>query len=181
MKECNYTLVGKRQYNHSYDELIKILKKSPQLAYDILYSKDYNRQTRVVDRLSELKESGKRKFKKEFSDRVDVINGCAEVNTSGYTTQSFIDSGLYTDQSGNQIMPVLQIDDYIERMQALYESKGLSKDEIKQHISVLKNSWKRIAEDGRDFHKIILKQGKDTSYSQTEDNTKGTSLNILVM
>jgi hypothetical protein len=40
----------------------------------------------VVDRLSELKESGKRKFKKEFSDRVDVINGCAEVNTSGYTT-----------------------------------------------------------------------------------------------
>nr|DAH12035.1 MAG TPA: Peroxisomal membrane anchor protein (Pex14p) conserved region [Caudoviricetes sp.] len=54
-------------------------------------------------------------------------------------------------------MPVLQIDDYIERMQALYESKGLSKDEIKQHISVLKNSWKRIAEDGRDFHKIILK------------------------
>lgn len=179
MKECNYTLVGKRQYNHSYDELIKILKKSPQLAYDILYSKDYNRQTRVVDRLSELKESGKRKFKKEFSDRVDVINGCAEVNTSGYTTQSFIDSGLYTDQSGNQIMPVLQIDDYIERMQALYESKGLSKDEIKQHISVLKNSWKRIAEDGRDFHKIILKQGKDTSYSQTEDNTKGTSFEHL--
>lgn len=179
MKECNYTLVGKRQYNHSYDELIKILKKSPQLAYDILYSKDYNRQTRVVDRLSELKESGKRKFKKEFSDRVDVINGCAEVNTSGYTTQSFIDSGLYTDQSGNQIMPVLQIDDYIERMQALYESKGLSKDEIKQHISVLKNSWKRIAEDSRDFHKIILKQGKDTSYSQTEDNTKGTSFEHL--
>ena len=179
MKECNYTLVGKRQYNHSYDELIKILKKSPQLAYDILYSKDYNRQTRVVDRLSELKESGKRKFKKEFSDRVDVINGCAEINTSGYTTQSFIDSGLYTDQSGNQIMPVLRVDDYIERMQALYESKGLSKDEIKQHISVLKNSWKRIAEDGRDFHKIILKQGKDTSYSQTEDNTKGTSFEHL--
>lgn len=179
MKECNYTLVGKRQYNHSYDELIKILKKSPQLAYDILYSKDYNRQTRVVDRLSELKESGKRKFKKEFSDRIDVINGCAEINTSGYTTQSFIDSGLYTDQSGNQIMPVLQVDDYIERMQVLYESKGLSKDEIKQHISVLKNSWKRIAEDGRDFHKIILKQGKDTSYSQTEDNTKGTSFEHL--
>ena len=179
MKECNYTLVGKRQYNHSYDELIKILKKSPQLAYDILYSKDYNRQTRVVDRLSELKESGKRKFKKEFSDRIDVINGCAEVNTSGYTTQSFIDSGLYTDQSGNQIMPVLQIDDYIERMQVLYESKGLSKDKIKQHISVLKNSWKRIAEDGRDFHKIILKQGKNTSYSQTEDNTKGTSFEHL--
>ena len=179
MKECNYTLVGKRQYNHSYDELIKILKKSPQLAYDILYSKDYNRQTRVVDRLSELKESGKRKFKKEFSDRVDVMNGCAEVNTSGYTTQSFIDSGLYTDQSGNQIMPVLQIDDYIERMQVLYESKGLSKDKIKQHISVLKNSWKRIAEDGRDFHKIILKQGKSTSYSQTEDNTKGTSFEHL--
>lgn len=179
MKECNYTLVGKRQYNHSYDELIKILKKSPQLAYDILYSKDYNRQIRVVDRLSELKESGKRKFKKEFSDRIDVINGCAEINTSGYTTQSFIDSGLYTDQSGNQIMPVLQVDDYIERMQVLYESKGLSKDEIKQHISVLKNSWKRIAEDGRDFHKIILKQGKDTSYSQTEDNTKGTSFEHL--
>lgn len=179
MKECNYTLVGKRQYNHSYDELIKILKKSPQLAYDILYSKDYNRQTRVVDRLSELKESGKRKFKKEFSDRIDVINGCAEINTSGYTTQSFIDSGLYTDQSGNRIMPVLQVDDYIERMQVLYESKGLSKDEIKQHISVLKNSWKRIAEDGRDFHKIILKQGKDTSYSQTEDNTKGTSFEHL--
>ena len=53
MKDCKYTLVGKRQYNHSYDELIKILKKSPQLAYDILYSKDYNRQTRVVDKLSE--------------------------------------------------------------------------------------------------------------------------------
>ena len=79
MKDCKYTLVGKRQYNHSYDELIKILKKSPQLAYDILYSKDYNRQTRVVDKLSELKEAGKRKFKKEFSDRVDVLNGCAEV------------------------------------------------------------------------------------------------------
>lgn len=29
MKGCKYTLVGKRQYNHSYDELIKILKKSP--------------------------------------------------------------------------------------------------------------------------------------------------------
>lgn len=75
MKDCNYTLVGKRQYNHPYDELIKILKRSPQLAYDILYSKDYNRQTRVVDKLSELKEQGKRKFRKEFSDRVDVING----------------------------------------------------------------------------------------------------------
>ena len=102
MKDCNYTLVGKRQYNHSYDELIKILKRSPQLAYDILYSKDYNRQTRVVDKLSELKEQGKRKFRKEFSDRVDVINGCAEINVSGYTTQSFIDSGLYVDQYGKQ-------------------------------------------------------------------------------
>nr|DAE99423.1 MAG TPA: Globin [Caudoviricetes sp.] len=29
----------------------------------------------------------------------------------------------------------------------------------------MKNSWKRIAEDGRDLHKIILKQGKETSYS----------------
>jgi hypothetical protein len=36
----------------------------------------------VVDKLSELKEAGKRKFKKEFSDRVDVLNGCAEVNAS---------------------------------------------------------------------------------------------------
>ena len=179
MKDCKYTLVGKRQYNHSYDELIKILKKSPQLAYDILYSKDYNRQTRVVDKLSELKEAGKRKFKKEFSDRVDVLNGCAEVNTSGYTTQSFIDSGLYIDQLGKQIMPVLQVEDYIDRMASLYEQKGLSKDEIEKHISILRNSWKRIAEDGRDLHKIILKQGKETSYSQTEDNTKGTSFEHL--
>ena len=146
MKDCKYTLVGKRQYNHSYDELIKILKKSPQLAYDILYSKDYNRQTRVVDKLSELKEAGKRKFKKEFSDRVDVLNGCAEVNASGYTTQSFIDSGLYIDQLGKQIMPVLQVEDYIDRMASLYEQKGLSKDEIEKHISILRNSWKRIAE-----------------------------------
>lgn len=179
MKDCKYTLVGKRQYNHSYDELIKILKKSPQLAYDILYSKDYNRQTRVVDKLSELKEAGKRKFKKEFSDRVDVLNGCAEVNASGYTTQSFIDSGLYIDQLGKQIMPVLQVEDYIDRMASLYEQKGLSKDEIEKHISILRNSWKRIAEDGRDLHKIILKQGKETSYSQTEDNTKGTSFEHL--
>lgn len=179
MKDCNYTLVGKRQYNHSYDELIKILKRSPQLAYDILYSKDYNRQTRVVDKLSELKEQGKRKFRKEFSDRVDVINGCAEINASGYTTQSFIDSGLYVDQYGKQIMPVLQVDDYIERMKSLYEQKGLTKDQVDQHISILKNSWKRIAEDGRDLHKIILKQGKETSYSQTEDNTKGTSFEHL--
>lgn len=179
MKDCKYTLVGKRQYNHSYDELIKILKKSPQLAYDILYSKDYNRQTRVVDKLSELKEAGKRKFKKEFSDRVDVLNGCAEVNASGYTTQSFIDSGLYIDQLGKQIMPVLQPDEYIEIMKSLYEQKGLNKDEVNQHISILKNSWKRIAEDGRDLHKIILKQGKETSYSQTEDNTKGTSFEHL--
>lgn len=179
MKDCKYTLVGKRQYNHSYDELIKILKKSPQLAYDILYSKDYNRQTRVVDKLSELKEAGKRKFKKEFSDRVDVLNGCAEVNASGYTTQSFIDSGLYIDQLGKQIMPVLQVEDYIDRMASLYEQKGLSKDEIEKHISILRNSWKRIAEDGRDLHKIILKQSKETSYSQTEDNTKGTSFEHL--
>lgn len=179
MKDCNYTLVGKRQYNHSYDELIKILKRSPQLAYDILYSKDYNHQTRVVDKLSELKEQGKRKFRKEFSDRVDVINGCAEINASGYTTQSFIDSGLYVDQYGKQIMPVLQVDDYIERMKSLYEQKGLTKDQVDQHISILKNSWKRIAEDGRDLHKIILKQGKETSYSQTEDNTKGTSFEHL--
>lgn len=179
MKDCKYTLVGKRQYNHSYDELIKILKKSPQLAYDILYSKDYNRQTGVVDKLSELKEAGKRKFKKEFSDRVDVLNGCAEVNASGYTTQSFIDSGLYIDQLGKQIMPVLQVEDYIDRMASLYEQKGLSKDEIEKHISILRNSWKRIAEDGRDLHKIILKQGKETSYSQTEDNTKGTSFEHL--
>lgn len=179
MKDCKYTLVGKRQYNHSYEELIKILKKSPQLAYDILYSKDYNRQTRVVDKLSELKEAGKRKFKKEFSDRVDVLNGCAEVNASGYTTQSFIDSGLYIDQLGKQIMPVLQVEDYIDRMASLYEQKGLSKDEIEKHISILRNSWKRIAEDGRDLHKIILKQGKETSYSQTEDNTKGTSFEHL--
>lgn len=179
MKNCKYTLVGKRQYNHSYDELIKILKKNPQLAYDILYSKDYNRQTRVVDKLSELKEAGKRKFKKEFSDRVDVLNGCAEVNASGYTTQSFIDSGLYIDQLGKQIMPVLQVEDYIDRMASLYEQKGLSKDEIEKHISILRNSWKRIAEDGRDLHKIILKQSKETSYSQTEDNTKGTSFEHL--
>ena len=93
MKNCNYTLVGtNKQYKNSYDELIRILKRSPHLAYDILYSKDYNRQARVVDKLSELKEQGKRKFIKEFSDRVDIINGCAEINTSGYTTQSFIDS-----------------------------------------------------------------------------------------
>ena len=128
MKDCKYTLVGKRQYNHSYDELIKILKKSPQLAYDILYSKDYNRQTRVVDKLSELKEAGKRKFKKEFSDRVDVLNGCAEVNASGYTTQSFIDSGLYIDQLGKQIMPVLQVEDYIDRMAYFYIKKQLEEN-----------------------------------------------------
>lgn len=179
MKDCKYTLIGKRQYNHSYDELIRILKRSPQLAYDILYSKDYNRQARVADRLSELKEAGKRKFRKEFSDRIDVVNGCAEINVSGYTTQSFIDSGLYTDQLGRQIMPVLSIDDYIERMTTLYESKGLAKEEIDKNISILKNSWKRIAEDGRDLHKIILKQGKEVSYSQTEDNTKGTSFEHL--
>lgn len=179
MKDCKYTLIGKRQYNHSYDELIRILKRSPQLAYDILYSKDYNRQARVADKLSELKEAGKRKFRKEFSDRIDVVNGCAEINVSGYTTQSFIDSGLYTDQLGRQIMPVLSIDDYIERMTTLYESKGLAKEEIDKNISILKNSWKRIAEDGRDLHKIILKQGKEVSYSQTEDNTKGTSFEHL--
>lgn len=179
MKDCNYTLVGKRQYNHSYDELIKILKRSPQLAYDILYSKDYNRQTRVVDKLSELKEQGKRKFRKEFSDRVDVINGCAEINASGYTTQSFIDSGLYVDQYGKQIMPVLQIENYIDRMGIIYRNNGLKEDEISLKLANIQNNWKKIAEDGRDLHKILLKQGRETSYSQTEDNTKGTSFEHL--
>lgn len=179
MKNCNYTLVGKRQYEHSYEELIDIVKRSPQMAYDILYSKDYNRQTRVVDKLSELKESGKRKFKKEFSDRVDIMGGSAEINTSGYTLQSYIDSGLYTDQLGKQIMPVLQVEEYIDRMRELYKQKGMTKDEIEQHVSILKNSWKRIAEDGRDLHKILLKQHRDTSYAQTEDNTKGTSFEHL--
>lgn len=176
MKNCNYTLVGtNKRYKNSYDELIRILKRSPHLAYDILYSKDYNRQTRVVDKLSELKEQGKRKFIKEFSDRVDIINGCAEINTSGYTTQSFIDSGLYIDQRGKQIMPVLQIDDYLERMRILYENKGLSKDEISTRLSQIKNNWKRIAEDGRDLHKILLKQNGTTTFSQTEESTKNTS------
>ena len=179
MKNCKYTLVGKRQYNHSYEELVNIVKRSPELAYDILYSKDYNQQTRVVDKLSELKEQGKRRFKKEFSDRVDIMNGCAEVNTSGYTTQSYIDSGLYVDALGRQIMPSLDIDEYIEKMKALYENKGMSKDEVEKGISTIKNSWKRIAEDGRDLHKIVLKQGKDTSYSQTEENTNGTSFQHL--
>ena len=179
MKNCTYTLIGKRQYKNSYEELVRILKRSPQLAYDILYSKDYNKQTRVVDKLSELKEQGKRKFKKEFSDRVDIINGCAEINTDGYTTQSFIDSGLYVDSVGKQIMPVIQVEEYLDRMKELYEQKGLTKDEIQKHLSILKNSWKQIASDGRDLHKILLKQNPDSSYSQTEENTKGTSFEHL--
>lgn len=179
MKNCTYTLIGKRQYKNSYEELVRILKRSPQLAYDILYSKDYNKQTKVVDRLSELKEQGKRKFKKEFSDRVDIINGCAEINTDGYTTQSFIDSGLYVDSVGKQIMPVIQVEEYLDRMKELYEQKGLNKDEIQKHLSILKNSWKQIALDGRDLHKILLKQNPDSSYSQTEENTKGTSFEHL--
>lgn len=179
MKNCTYTLIGKRQYKNSYEELVRILKRSPQLAYDILYSKDYNKQTKVVDRLSELKEQGKRKFKKEFSDRVDIINGCAEINTDGYTTQSFIDSGLYVDSVGKQIMPVIQVEEYLDRMKELYQQKGLSKDEIQKHLSILKNSWKQIALDGRDLHKILLKQGPESTYSQTEENTKGTSFEHL--
>ena len=180
MKNCEYTLVGNnKKYKHSYDELIKILKRSPQLAYDILYSKDYNRQTRVVDKLSELKEQGKRRFKKEFSDRVDIINGCAEINTSGYTVQSFIDSGRYINADGNQIMPVLQVENYIDRMRIIYQNNGLSKDEIDFKLANIKNNWKKIAEDGRDLHKILLKQGRETSYSQTEGNTKDTSFQHL--
>ena len=173
MRVCTYTLEG-TTYN-SYEKLAAALKQSPQQAYDILYSKDFNKQERIVVRIQELKEQGKRKFRKEFTDKVDLINGCAEINTDGYTPQSFIDSGLFIDANGKQIMPVLQVDDYLERMRILYENRGLSKDEISARLSQIKNNWKRIAEDGRDLHKILLKQNGTTTFSQTEESTKDTS------
>lgn len=179
MNACTYTIIGNKNGPLTYDQLLDTLEKSPSKAYDILYSKDYNRQTRVVDKLAQLKEEGKKQSKKEFSDRVDIVNGCAELNTSGYTTQSFIDSGLYADQVGNQIMPVLRVEEYLEKMAELYEKKGLPKEAIEQRISILKNSWKRIAVDGRDFHKIILQQGKDFSYAQTDEITKDTAFEHL--
>ena len=180
MKNCKYTIIGNnRSYEHSYDELVKLLKRSPHTAYDILYSKDYNKQSRVVDRVNTLKEEGIRKFSKEFSDKIDPIGGCAEINASGYTLQSFIDSGLYINSEGKQIMPPLKVEDYLKRMEVSYKQKGLSSEEIKNKLALLQDGWIRIAEDGRDLHKILSKQTATTTYDQLRKITEGTSFSHL--
>jgi hypothetical protein len=76
-------------------------------------------------------------------------------------------------------MPVLKVEEFLQKMEAVYKSKNLSKEEIKYNLEIIKQNWKRIAEDGRDLHKLILRAKPNSTYTEIDELTKGTSFEHL--
>lgn len=177
---CKYIYNGEPL---SYQDLISKLVNNTDLINDIIYSKDLNIQSRIIDEIEELKRVGFRRSQDKFleDDSNFDINGCAELKVPKgiYTTQAFIDSNIYKDRKGNNIMPVLNKEDFINRMRTVYKNQGLNDNEIESRISIIQNNWEQIAKDCRDLHKIILRINKDTRYDEIRELTKDTAFDNM--
>lgn len=185
MKNCTYTYEGKP---YSYEGLMEVLRENPTIVNDILYSLDINEQKRVLDKIESIQESNKRLginrtgglYSPEFSESADIMSGASDIKVSSdnYTTQTFIDSGMYVDVQGSPYIPVYNIKEYAAKVFD-YLKESMGEEQAKANTKFLLDNYKRIAEDARDFHRIMLKMYKDQTMKQLEGLIKGTSFDHL--
>ena len=174
---CVYTYNGTE---YSYDDLIKELQ-SDEAVNDLVYSINTKVQERVIEKIDSLKQTGLKEGIPEFRtsiDETDITSGGAELNVPNgvYTPQTLVDSSLFTSPNGEAMTPVLRVDNYLQVLRDNYEKMGLSQEEIKRKLDLIKTSWKQIATDGRDIHKILLHIGESNpSYTAVEKLTKDTA------
>lgn len=178
MKKCTYIYNGSEPM--TYQELAELLLESKQ-AFGVLYSKaqeqsKYQKQAKTYDDLLALQKKGTKELvqSKAEKDLYNLMEGSADIDVNDdYTIQTFIDSNLYVDSKGEQLMTVLNNEQYIEREKAMMLKKGMDPDEVDKEISILRTKGEKIAKHTYDLHKILLKEtGRDIT--ETEKNVKGT-------
>lgn len=175
---CTYTYKNKTY--KGYKELIEELRKNKSDINDIIYSANLDLQTKNVDTLQNLKQSGFKVGQTQFRGEIketDISSGSADLNipSGAYSTQTFVDSGRFINPNGTDIIPVLRVDDYLKRQEQLYRSMGMQDSEIQSRLNLIQSNWKRIAQDGNDLHKIILHCNMDDDYQDVMKLTNGTS------
>lgn len=178
MGVCTYIIEGKP---YSYEQLLNMILNSSEVAHDILYALDTNKQERNFSKLESIKQSNLRRtnngsFIQDFADNTNILTGGAEIEVGNkdYSTQSFINSSLYIRRNGRPYIPAYNVDEYIAK-KIEEDTAKVGEKQAKANGEFLKNNHKRIAKDSRDFHKIILRMHKNSTIKQTAELLKDTS------
>ena len=169
------------QYNdkiyNSYQELIEdFSKQNIEQALSILFSLESDPQQKIVNILTDIsqdynfkkRESSKNSFNVDMDPDITVDNNY-------YTTQTFIDSGLFTI-NGDAPMFRLNIEEYANVIKdQLIHKENISEEEAIQYCETIKNHWDKIASDSTDLHKIIVSSKSNDDIRHFNGITANTS------
>lgn len=155
---CKY-FYNSKQFS-SYSKLVEELSTLDlEQIESILYSLNPDKQVELRDKLYGLNEEYK--FKRtSMMDDVDI-----NVDT-GYTTQTFIDSGKFLV---NGKPPMFRMDfetGYLPLVKESLINQGMTEQQAEQAIQQRKDNWDTIAKDATDAHRILVSStsSKDDRY-----------------
>ncbi len=150
---CVYILYDKengRQEQYTYQELVKLYNDGNYRDIsDIVYSRN-SVQDSVISQVLELNKECRVQVSQDRNSGEPDYN-----NSSKYTTQTLIDSGLFRIR-GERIIPEQDDDSYIENAaKSFMQDEGLSEAEARQKAENIKQNWEIINEDAKELHSIL--------------------------
>lgn len=169
MSNCKY-IYNDKVYN-SYDSLISALSEDDiEKALSILFSLNKDKQSEISDKIKSVNKTY------NFAKNQTIIDGSPDIQvSSGFTTQTFIDSAYYVINGESPILR-LNNEEFAEAMKDQMVNIGnMSEEDAALTISKIQEKWDRIGKDSSDLHKILVSTTQNDDDRQISARTLNTS------
>lgn len=169
MSTCKY-IYNDKVYN-SYDSLVSALSEDDiEKALSILFSLNKDKQSEISDKISNINKTY------NFAKNQTIIDGSPDIQvSSGFTTQTFIDSAYYVINGESPILR-LNNEEFAEAMKdQMINIDNMSEEDAALTISKIQEKWDRIGKDSSDLHKILVSTTQNDDDRQISARTLNTA------